>query len=713
MDFYSSCPDNMSEEDEGSELTDDLSDYSREERLSKRRRIEQRSQGADRVPEEEQEVEPSLDDLVRMEVGPPPSPRAANLNDHEAWPVHGNRWSAEESLENLEALHGQWFPADLQPDDRAVHPLRVLGFNASVAAGHQHTAHEIECKKRLMVSKARCNSVLLEMRRHELLLNDDAGLLNQQRLRQVLGALYFASEILQNTFQYVAEYIPEFDSRTESSLAVRQFTTMMDEVQDDSKEYQQLMLFLYREAYHRGYRKCGQMCYERVYTPDGIHFTYAWQEAMSINQFVREATGKTSNFRQWCNRMAHKDNTMAVIREMTEGIDDEFPEVDMDRDVFAFENGIYIGRNDVFHRYDQGVATIQNTAGICKEPVAAMYFPVVLPDQYQNLACSNWEQIPTPNVDKILKFQGFDQHENVMFWFYVFLGRWLFNIKDFDDWQVAPFFLGMAGTGKSTLMNMFKRAYPPNKVGTLSNNIEKKFGLGSLAPCFSWIAPEVKYDFCLSQAELQSIVSGESVSVAVKFKGACNMIWKSPGLFSGNQIPKFSDNSGSVSRRLPVFRFDRLVTQVDGGLDRKLEAEHPYFIVKSIKAYRYALQLYGTQGVWENLPAYFHNTRGELQEATNALVHFIRSDKMERGRGLYVPIKDFKEAFDRHCDDNHFHKGRWVKDYYHGPFQMNSLNVQELRRQYPRNRPVAPTIHCHFVIGCDLKAIQVDDPFMG
>ena len=45
-----------------------------------------------------------------------------------------------------------------------------------------------------------------------------------------------------------------------------------------------------------------------------------------------------------------------------------------------------------------------------------------------------------------------------------------------------------------------------------------------------FIAPEIKGDFCLEQAEFQSMVSGEDVSVAIKGKTAKSIEWTCPGV---------------------------------------------------------------------------------------------------------------------------------------------------------------------------------------
>lgn len=80
--------------------------------------------------------------------------------------------------------------------------------------------------------------------------------------------------------------------------------------------------------------------------------------------------------------------------------------------------------------------------------------------------------------------------------------------------QVVFFLKGAASSGKSTILTRVCRGlYEPADVGTLSNNIERKFGLSALADKLLFIGPEIKSDIALEQAEFQSIVSGESVQV--------------------------------------------------------------------------------------------------------------------------------------------------------------------------------------------------------
>lgn len=49
-----------------------------------------------------------------------------------------------------------------------------------------------------------------------------------------------------------------------------------------------------------------------------------------------------------------------------------------------------------------------------------------------------------------------------------------------EGWQVIPYLLGFAGTGKSSIaMDVIAKLYSPEDVGILSNNSEKTFGLSA------------------------------------------------------------------------------------------------------------------------------------------------------------------------------------------------------------------------------------------
>ena len=82
--------------------------------------------------------------------------------------------------------------------------------------------------------------------------------------------------------------------------------------------------------------------------------------------------------------------------------------------------------------HQQGVCTSRPTLIACK------YFDKVF-DDYSHV--DNWEDIPTPNFDRVLQYQNFEPE--VCKWAYVMGGRLCFDVGELDKWQIIPFFKGL------------------------------------------------------------------------------------------------------------------------------------------------------------------------------------------------------------------------------------------------------------------------------
>jgi len=215
--------------------------------------------------------------------------------------------------------------------------------------------------------------------------------------------------------------------------------------------------------------------------------------------------------------------------------------------------------------------------------VSCKYFDSDFED-YHHL--TDWKKIPTPYFDKVLQSQEFE--EEVCNWMYVMGGRLTFCLNDIDKWQIIPFLKGIARSGKSTLITkVFQKFYEPNDVKKLSNNVEKRFGLSGIYDGLMFIAPEIKGDLNLEQAEFQSIVSGEELAIAIKFETAKNITWDVPGILGGNECPQWKDNSGSILRRLMTWHFKKQIRDEDTDplLELKLEREMPLILQKCVRGY--------------------------------------------------------------------------------------------------------------------------------
>ena len=241
-------------------------------------------------------------------------------------------------------------------------------------------------------------------------------------------------------------------------------------------------------------------------------------------------------------------------------------------------------------------------------------------------------------------------------WLYVMLGRLLYPLGAFDNWQCVPFVKGVAGSGKSCIAMIAKSFFEPDEVGILSSNCETKFGLSALAFKRAWMCLEAKRDMALPSADFQSMVSGEFVSVAVKNQTARVVKWQAPGIMCGNETPGWDNSQGSIARRIVPFIFRHPVRQEDSRPDlmSTIERELAALIVKCSAAYRIAAATAGDD-VWKNLPEYFKEERRVMQRGSDPLYStiwdesrwdlWIRSSGGAERESYYTRFEDFESEY--------------------------------------------------------------------
>jgi hypothetical protein len=454
----------------------------------------------------------------------------------------------------------------------------------------------------------------------------------------------------------------------------------IDSVSDEDSEpsaYQKLLLYLLNELKRQNMKRYkGQCCKQITYGP---YLTRAWKPIMEIDEFVYTMTQKEDKYDMWKNLTAKPGNVKDSINHLSHCKDIQFPEIKKNRHVWSFRNGLFVGKEwngekyvTRFYKYGTPECdTLDPTLVACK------FFDADFND-YNDI---HWSDIPTPHTQKIFEYQKFSSE--VTNWLYAFGGRLCFDVNEIDSWQVIPFLKGIARSGKSTLITkIFKKFYDPEDVRTLSNNIEKKFGLWSIHDGLMFISPEVKGDLALEQAEFQSMVSGEDVSIARKNQKALSMQWNVPGILAGNEVPNWRDNSGSVQRRVLTWHFSKQVIDADPTLEDKLDSEIPAILCKCVKAYLEYASKYNAQDIWNVVPKYFKEIQKQIAVVTNTLQNFLESEKLVFSHDKFVPQKLFVQIFNQHCQENNLPRSKFNQDVYAGPFSSRELEVRSSEVQY-------------------------------
>jgi len=447
---------------------------------------------------------------------------------------------------------------------------------------------------------------------------------------------------------------------------------------EELNPFQQAVLQTLKDLYRRQIRRYKGQCCIQIKTNDGA-MTRAWKPVETIEEYVYGVAKKEVQFELWKNLTARAPGHGDLIRHLKNTKDMQFPEIKKNRHVWSFKNGIFIGKE-----FDDAHSTIDTPhwrasfytyesnefKNLDQTIVSSKYFDM----EFEDYSDMDWRNIPTPYFDSILKYQQFSK--DVCEWIFALGGRLCYDVNEIDKWQCIPFLKGVARSGKSTLITkVFRKFYCTEDVKTLSNNVERKFGLSAIMDGFMFIAPEIKGDLALEQAEFQSIVSGEDVSIAVKHEKAQSFEWTVPGILGGNEVPNWRDNSGSILRRVLTVDFTKQVREADPTLDSKLEREIPAILQKCVRGYLEFGQKWPEKDVWNVVPKYFMDIQRQLATACSPLESFLSEPCIEFDKDKKCPLKFFKKKY------SEFHgvmNKTLNQDIWAGPFGTRDIKVKRI-----------------------------------
>lgn len=422
---------------------------------------------------------------------------------------------------------------------------------------------------------------------------------------------------------------------------------------DSLQDNQQVLIYIESKLYENQYRRYRKSVYRKLYTEDG-DFTYYWEKVDSIKNYIYSVINKNEAPKYWMLATRHANTIPQLATFLENAREDEFPDLDRCRHAYSFTNGVYItyysdgkgGYRDYFYEYNAEPALPESVV-CCKR------FEKVFLNEYYN-SFSDWYDIPTPNLQKILDFQlsGRDPDEikEICQWVYCMIGRFMYEIRQLDNWQVTWVLQGQGGSGKSTIAEgVIQKLYEHDDIAVIPNNIEITFGLQNCWNRFIWLALDTKQGFYknMDQGTFQSMASGETVTIPVKREETVQVLWKAPGLICTNDKIGYNDAAGSISRRLLVFPFDRKPPEAkkDTELIMKLENEMPAIIKKCNLAYHYFTKKYAKREIWAVLPKFYKIGRENLQEETDYVSAWFNNLNFEFGPEKYVPISVLQNKY--------------------------------------------------------------------
>ena len=315
-------------------------------------------------------------------------------------------------------------------------------------------------------------------------------------------------------------------------------------------------------------------------------------------------------------------------RFLAETRDRSFPTVTKNRHLSSWSNGTFIASMCRFVHYADPTCSLPPKLLVLKHHPkdtfdSAFYHSVL--SHFRN----NAVYLPCENSHRILRAQKWTK--GVCLWFHILLGRMRWAVGAFDNWQVALYFKGLAGNGKSFIMDILSLPYEKGDIGQLSTNVEVTFGLSAFYESLIVLGRDMGEKLQLPQTCFNSMVTGELISIARKFQNPISQRWKSQLAFAGNVLPGYTDKDFSFSRRMLMFFLDEVVQQRDPELFSRFEAsELPCFMLKTTMLYFEAVGKWRQTSVWQVIDSQFLLYREMLLEQSNILEGFIRQSCIQK-----------------------------------------------------------------------------------
>jgi len=294
--------------------------------------------------------------------------------------------------------------------------------------------------------------------------------------------------------------------------------------------------------------------------------------------------------------------------------------------------------------------------------------------------------IMTPAVEKLLDSQNLPRDAKA--WDYAMNGRCYSDVNKYDEFHVGKFYIGVAGSGKSTILNIVCEAYPKSQVQTISSKTEKTFGLENLYRALLVACSELNTDLQLSQTDFNSMISGENMQICRKNKTAITVQWKPAVIMSGNSLGPWGEMQGAASRRIFGTNFCRAVARAQGGLFDEAKSMLPDFIVKCTLLYYRVARRHGRESIWTVCPKYFCEVKFILRCKINSVAACLNTDMFIRRQDGYMYFEDFKKEYKDWCSKNSKKPKPLISsDDYESLFTEMELFVVDDTRQW-RGAPV-------------------------
>ena len=256
---------------------------------------------------------------------------------------------------------------------------------------------------------------------------------------------------------------------------------------------------------------------------------------------------------------------------------------------------------------------------------------------------------------------------------------------------------GVAGSGKSSLLELLESFYDEDLVGIISNKGEEVFGLEAFQTKCLILAMDLTDKANIDVGVILNLTSGDKISVARKHLVARFMRILAHLVCSGNNFPaNWIDNNGNFKRRMFYVDFRISPNPPDALFKEKVKRSggnsYRFLNCAFLKMLH---QLPSKADFWDHVPERFKRNRDEFLADTSCLLTWLseleESKAIKFNKHAYWAYKDFEERFKKWCISNHRHN--WHEEI--GIRNMRRVLVNRKCEVKSNVRKLWPTVLSH------------------
>lgn len=438
---------------------------------------------------------------------------------------------------------------------------------------------------------------------------------------------------------------------------------MKDEVVNDMKPNQlrkrKLKEFVLDSCFENKLMRSGSMIAKPIMVTrkDGAtFFTSTYKNDCDIEVFIERVIEGHS---EMVNIMDEPGNPQWLTGRLKNVIDYRLRDLEKDRHLFAFNDGLYFAAKDTFVKYENShkLAEMGMKAGMVAARFHDMPFETDATRRRRMCVDSDPMDEPTPVTDQLFIDQGFGM--DTIRWVYILFGRMIYDLGEKDNWQVQLFLHGLGGTGKSTIAKLLSLMYATEDIGPVMNEVEQAFPVTLIYDKFFYIAWDIGTDFSMSKYLWQNIVCGDEIAMYQKFKDAVKLMVRGHGMMIGNEFPDMmkNDPSESVGRRMVIMSFMERISKKNTGMMAALTKEWPILLRKINALYLSEVATNGNEDIWNIIDKYFVMMKEDVSCRMNPLKAFLHCKKMVCINPKHIEIykcslRSLNRKFKVYCKQN-------------------------------------------------------------